>query len=43
MKRRTKGPARERTRPCQIGGVEKGGVAPDPKRVGLASKNLEYG
>lgn len=43
MKGRTKGPAHTRTRPCQIGSVEKVGVAPNLKRVGLASINLEYG
>ena len=28
---------------CREGNVEKVGVAPDPKRVGPASWNLEYG
>ena len=27
----------------QLGNVEKVGVAPEPKRVGPASQNLEYG
>ena len=28
---------------CDAGSVEKVGVAPEPKRVGPASGNLEYG
>ena len=40
MKGRTKGPAHTRTRPCQIGSVEKGGVAPDPKRGDTGKTHL---
>ena len=34
---------RSRARQCPTGSVEKVGVAPDPKRVGPASWNLEHG